>query len=449
MSKRTLIDLTDLEAWSGTHGGIQRLVYSIAQYFFLEPKSSDSEVLFISVDSERKQFYHTTFAPIYQRVEAARNPGRAPELEELAAVESTVRLDGSLKARLRRAVPQPVRRNQLVRKVAAKSLTMARELKRLTSDESAPSVAGSRGDDREWLDFTSQDTVLLMGMPWGNPDIMETLIMERRSTKMRLVQVVYDMIIPIYPHLHHPDNFEPYTDHMLKVIEYSDLLLPISKSTDKDLHLFARRHKLKVPDTKVIRLGDEVTNERKAKATKPDARIKTRFIACVGTIEVRKNHTLLYYAYKLAEERGIEMPQLLIVGGQGWYTGDIQYLFNTDPALKDKVLLLHGLSDAALDWIYRNCMFTVYPSMYEGWGLPVAESLGYGKLCVTSHASSIPEIAGDLNDYFSPYDTEECMKKIQLYTDGDRLARKERRIRSEYRQTSWKQTYKQVSDLIQ
>jgi glycosyltransferase involved in cell wall biosynthesis len=87
--------------------------------------------------------------------------------------------------------------------------------------------------------------------------------------------------------------------------------------------------------------------------------------------------------------------------------------------------------------------------MYEGWGLPVAESLGYGKLCVTSHASSIPEIAGDLNDYFSPYDTEECMKKIQLYTDGDRLARKERRIRSEYRQTSWKQTYKQVSDLIQ
>jgi glycosyltransferase involved in cell wall biosynthesis len=66
--------------------------------------------------------------------------------------------------------------------------------------------------------------------------------------------------------------------------------------------------------------------------------------------------------------------------------------------------VLENVSDAQLALLYSACYFTVFPSRAEGYGLPVAESLGAGKLCVASNATSIPEVAGDLADYFDPWE---------------------------------------------
>jgi glycosyltransferase involved in cell wall biosynthesis len=66
--------------------------------------------------------------------------------------------------------------------------------------------------------------------------------------------------------------------------------------------------------------------------------------------------------------------------------------------------VLERVSDAQLALLYSACYFTVFPSRAEGYGLPVAESLGAGKLCVASNATSIPEVAGDLADYFDPWE---------------------------------------------
>ncbi|EDK72271.1 glycosyl transferase, group 1 [candidate division TM7 genomosp. GTL1] len=302
---------------------------------------------------------------------------------------------------------------------------------------------------REWIVFKKSDTVLMLGKPWDNPDIQATLTAERKRVHFQLAQVVYDLIICLYPHLHHPSLVEPYTKYMIEAIKHSDLLLPISKSSKRDLIKFAKLHSISAPKTKVIRLGDTLAGRGKdEKPKKPDERIGKNFILCVGTVEIRKNHTLLYYTYKLAAEKGIELPQLVVVGTPGWLSGDTQHLIATDPAIKDKIIMLHSVEDAGLTWVYEHCLFTIYPSMYEGWGLPIAESLAYGKACLASRASSMPEVGGNLIDYFSPYDPGECLKKIASYTDADLRKKKEKAIRADYTLTSWEDTFRQVLGYI-
>src|SRR5690606_32260347 len=110
-----------------------------------------------------------------------------------------------------------------------------------------------------------------------------------------------------------------YTQHLFEALSSSDLVLPISESSAKDMVRFCRELNINVPEYKVIRLGDDIgPKDLSDDKDTPDGRLSNEFILCVGTVEIRKNHTQLYYAYKLAQEKNIELPQLVIVGNNGW-----------------------------------------------------------------------------------------------------------------------------------
>ena len=439
--KRVLIDLTDIEGWEGHHGGTQRVVYGIAKQFFVD-QSKDFQVEFIAFSSKKNIFYKTSFEPIYRRVES----------QESAPSSQNSNITISLKSRLKRLVlpyvPEKVRKNKYARKVAKNTfsagMSIARKAKHSISGRNLISTSPIANHQ---IEFTEKDIVLVLGKPWDNPSMESALINAKADKGFKLVQVVYDLIIPLYPHLHHPTLYKSYTQYIFEAIYGSDLLLPISKCTQKDLEIFAKSLNLTMPKTKVIRLADEIgiTTDN---ITKPDIRIENKFIACVGTIEIRKNHNLLYYVYKLAEQRGIELPQLVIVGTRGWLTSDLQYLVENDPKIKNKIIILDNINDKGLSWVYENCMFSVYPSFYEGWGLPVAESLAIGKVCIASSVSSIPEIAGDMLDYFTPYDAGACLDLIVKYLDPTILKQKENQIEQAYKSTNWDDTFTTVVDAI-
>ena len=97
-----------------------------------------------------------------------------------------------------------------------------------------------------------------------------------------------------------------------------------------------------------------------------------------------------------------------------------------------------GVKEATLHGLYRACLFTMFPSLYEGWGLPVSESLAHGKLCIASNASSLPEAGGDLADYHAPEDVDRCLALVEraIFDPAYRTAREER-IRREYEMPSW------------
>jgi glycosyltransferase involved in cell wall biosynthesis len=161
-------------------------------------------------------------------------------------------------------------------------------------------------------------------------------------------------------------------------------------------------------------------------------------------VESRKNHLLLYQVWERARESGVMLPDLVIVGRMGWAAADAVYAMKNDPTVRASIHLLNEVSDAQLEWLYANCLLTIYPSLYEGWGLPIAESLARGKVCLASSSSAMPEVAGDLVDYFSPYDAGECLRLVERYLDPAVLAARVRQMREQYPVTRWDDTVRQL-----
>ena len=132
------------------------------------------------------------------------------------------------------------------------------------------------------------------------------------------------------------------------------------------------------------------------------------------------------------------MPVLIFVGQIGWRVEDLLAELAASDFLAGKIELRRGLSDAELRDAYRSCLFTVFPSLCEGWGLPVAESLVQGKFCLASNRTSIPEVGGDLVDYFDPMDEDDALAKIErALLERGYLPAREARVRAEYRPKSW------------
>ncbi|MGB6657128.1 MAG: glycosyltransferase, partial [Methylovirgula sp.] len=84
-----------------------------------------------------------------------------------------------------------------------------------------------------------------------------------------------------------------------------------------------------------------------------------------------------------------------------------------------RIVFAEAPSDAALGWLYSACLFTIFPSLLEGWGLPVGESLWFGKSCAASKTSPIPAVGGDLCVYFDPHDPAAIKAAVRRLRDPD------------------------------
>ena len=104
---------------------------------------------------------------------------------------------------------------------------------------------------------------------------------------------------------------------------------------------------------------------------------------------------------QLAARHGPEALPLLVFAGSGRRE---QIETKIPRSLEERLVFVRSPSDADLRSLYRGALFCVFPSLHEGWGLPVGEALWHGRLCVTSSTSSLPEVAGPLADYVDPSD---------------------------------------------
>ncbi len=165
-----------------------------------------------------------------------------------------------------------------------------------------------------------------------------------------------------------------------------------------------------------------------------------RYVLYVSTIELRKNHRLLVRVWqRLLERHGTDLvPNLVFAGKIGWLVDDLLEELAASGYLNGKIVLLRSLSDTELQQAYRSCLFTVFPSLSEGWGLPIVESLAHGKFCVASNHTSIPEAGGKLIDYFDPVNEDDALAKIERpLIDQGYLAAREAQLRAEYRARTW------------
>jgi glycosyltransferase involved in cell wall biosynthesis/GT2 family glycosyltransferase len=176
---------------------------------------------------------------------------------------------------------------------------------------------------------------------------------------------------------------------------------------------------------------------------------RDNFVLCVGTIDVRKNQrSLLRIWQELVIRLGPEVcPQLVLAGRD-----DLS--LQADPAFRSlqkvgKVALLTGLDDGEVAILYRACRFTAFPSTSEGYGLPVAESLTHGKLCLASDLSAIRSHAGDLAWYFDPASMLDAVATFEraITSPGD-VEAAAARIAADHASRDWRDTFADMCDLI-
>src|SRR5262249_62393910 len=96
------------------------------------------------------------------------------------------------------------------------------------------------------------------------------------------------------------------------------------------------------------------------------------------------------------------VPTLVFAGSIGWMVADLMKAIESTGHLDGKLVLIHDADDATLCSLYRACRFTLFLSHYEGWGLPVSDSLSFGKVCVASNTTSMPEAGGKHCVYVDP-----------------------------------------------
>jgi glycosyltransferase involved in cell wall biosynthesis len=171
----------------------------------------------------------------------------------------------------------------------------------------------------------------------------------------------------------------------------------------------------------------------------------------VSTVEARKNHVLAFRAWRrlLQELPPDQVPALVFAGRIGWMVDDLMRQIDNAGHINGKLAIVENPDDATLAALYAGARFTLFPSLYEGWGLPVSESLSFGKVCLASSAAAIPEAGGEFCLYHDPDSvTEATALYRRAITEPGLIETLEARIRREYNPVSWSSTARAVLEAL-
>lgn len=222
---------------------------------------------------------------------------------------------------------------------------------------------------------------------------------------------------------------------------HCDFVLYGSEAARASAEASFQRFDLPVPLGQAIKFGSDVIKLNPAQNSQiltAEVGVTRSFVLAVGSIEPRKNYETLYRAYLLAAElAGHELPQLIICGQPAWRSENFVDTLDRDPRLKNNVIHCEP-TDLQLAALYKDCLFTFLPSVYEGWSPALPESLGYGKFCICADSPSFKEIGRDFVDYVDPYDVRGWAEKFIKYSeDTSLLEKKSAHIALEWANGRW------------
>lgn len=297
------------------------------------------------------------------------------------------------------------------------------------------------------LKFPEGAWLINLGTSWWLQNYFLKVREAQRLFGVRYAPFVHDMIPIMAPEHCVAPLVRDFVSWALGVFDHADAFLTNSEASRADLLTVAERmgRSVAADRIRVVRLDAEFRNPQVAPGgeTVLDAHGLTPggYMLFVSTIESRKNHIeVLAALQRMLRTQGPERtPRLVCVGGRGWLNDAVFKRLASDPQLARHVRMLSGISDAELDALYRHCLFTLYPSLYEGWGLPVTEALSRGKAVLASDSSSIPEAGGDLAVYYRPGDVRALVEGMErLSFDDAWRGTLEKSIRERFRPRSWR-----------
>jgi len=283
--------------------------------------------------------------------------------------------------------------------------------------------------------------VLFAGLVWI--PLYAEIFRRLSAFGIRFSVLVHDIIPLQRPDLASPEESARFSEWLGVTLTTADAILVSTQVTRDAIRTWAcdrglviKGHISVIPfGTSHLASPDPGIGRPKALPADPNG-----FVLSVGTIDRRKNQTLLLTIWTrlLAELAAGRVPPLVLAGRPN--LPGLEALTRGLSA-SGKLVILDNSTDEQLAWLYRNCLFTVFPSLCEGYGLPVAESLSHGKLCVASSLPEVRELTGDLVWYFNPLDADDAYGKLRLaIVDGTARAKAETRIAASFVPVSWSES---------
>ncbi len=283
----------------------------------------------------------------------------------------------------------------------------------------------------------------------GNPDIIHSnnFFCPIGVTKAKIVYTLHDIGFLEYPELTTEQNRWICFNGVFNASNNANFIISVSKySREKFLEFFPHFPPEKIKVTYLGSRFDSETDLDFGYATLFDL-TPGRFWLTACTLEPRKNLRRLLKAFSdFQKEKRMDIP-LVLAGGKGWMEDDLDEFIH-DLNLTDDVKVTGYVSDNELIWLYKNCFAFVFPSVYEGFGLPVLEAMSMGAPVIASRTSSIPEVAGDAAHYIDPYRREDMAAAFyRMANDNEYRLDLKSKAAAQAKKFSWKKCATEVLEV--
>ena len=266
----------------------------------------------------------------------------------------------------------------------------------------------------------------------------------------KIYNFIYDLVPIKKPKFSHNNTTRNFITYIYAILQYSDLVMFDSRSAEKDF--FEVKSAVKNTrniSSKVVKLGSHIFEPENGKLVESVEKIlNSKYLLFVGTLEPRKNQRLALDAF---EKLATLYPDLnlVFVGRKGWNNDKFISRVESHPLLNKQLFWLQNIDDYNLNQLYKNAFICLYLSEYEGFGLPIAESLGMGKITITSNNSSMYEVGKEFADYLDYNAENECFDIVKTYIENPALyQKKQEHITRHYNVYTWEQFYTNLLDAL-
>lgn len=248
------------------------------------------------------------------------------------------------------------------------------------------------------------------------------------QSKGKKIATVFDMTAISHPEWHQEKTSQLDLLRFEKIAKNADLTVAISKSARKDFLKFSPASKVEViyPAVRENLLGKD------GKGVLEKYGLKPGYFLSVATLEPRKNLEGLIQAYLQTD---IKEP-LVLVGGAGWKSDKLSQFARENP----NIILPGFVPDKDLPALYKNASCFVYPSFYEGFGMPVLEAMELGAPVICSETSSLPEVGGEAVIYVDPYSLKSIKEGLLEVLDEKKRQRMIKAGLKQVKKFSWEKS---------
>jgi glycosyltransferase involved in cell wall biosynthesis len=260
-------------------------------------------------------------------------------------------------------------------------------------------------------------------------------------SKRRSVLTIHDLSILLHPDTHQADLARRARRRLPVMARSASMIITAAECVRREIgqHLHVQ------PDRVVVtpyapRSGFQAMPTEQTNQTKRRLGIEDEFILFVGTVEPRKNLLTLVRAFEQILRQTSRRPQLVVAGAEGWLMDEL-FAFIKESAISDRLRLTGYLEDDDLRALYSSCTVFVYPSIYEGFGLPPLEAMACGAPVIASNIPVFQETLGSAAHLVDPNDVDAIARSIvEILEDEGRRRALSRRGLEHAGKFSWERT---------